>query len=302
VARGRFPIGSGSLPFTAPQFDLLSTATPLNPPNARWKRGITWEPLCPEADGTYDPCTAIVDNAEAPGEAVLAPAPPEKSATTGWSIRGATAFTAYSRIDCSPVGQWDQLSDVNRQALIRAEARFVETAFWSGVVGGQTIVFPHLAYSGPVIFDGEDLMQPNPVVVEATPQTIAVGLGMLEDAMRDCYPGVATIHMPIRLAALAVEAHLIAPRSGVMYTTTIGSKVVIGDYPGTAPDGTTSPGATWLFATGEVFFARDSAPTVFATVESFDRNVNTVEVLAERTYVIGWDCCLTAIPILNGEL
>ena len=301
MTRGRFPIGSGSLPFTAPSFDLLSTATLLDLPNARWKMGITWEPLCPESSGTYDPCTAVVDNAEAPGDAVQAPAPPVKAATTDWQIRGATAFTAYSRIDCSPVGQWDQLSPANQQALIRSEARFVETAFWSGVAGGQTIVFPHLA-ADTEVSDGEDLLQPAATIVEATPQTIAVGLGMLEDAMRDCYPGVATIHMPIRLAALAVEAHLIAPRSGVMYTTTIGSKVVIGDYPGTAPDGTTAPGVTWMYVTGEVFFTRDREPTGFRPVESFDRNVNTVEMIAERTYVIGWDCCLLAIPILNGEL
>ena len=298
MTRGRYPIGSGALPFTAPSFDLLSTATPLDLPDARWKMGITWEPLCPESSGTYDPCTAVVDNA---GAAEPAPAPPEKAATTDWQIRGATAFMAYSRIDCSPVGQWDQLSPTNQQALIRSEARFVETAFWSGVAGGQTIVFPHLAADAEVS-DGEDLLQPAATVVEGTPQTIAVGLGMLEDAMRDCYPGVATIHMPIRLAALAAEAHLIASRSGVMYTTTIGSKVVIGDYPGTAPDGSTSPGVTWLYATGEVFFTRDREPTGFRPVESFDRNVNTVEMLAERTYVIGWDCCLLAIPILNGEL
>jgi hypothetical protein len=301
VARGRFPIGSGALPFTAPSFDLLSTATPLSLPDARWKMGITWEPLCPEASGTYDPCTALVDNAEAPGDAVPAPGPPEKSATTEWQIRGATPFTAYSRIDCSPVGQWDQLSDVNRQALIRSESRFVETAFWSGVAGGQTVVFPHLAANAEVS-DGEDLLQPAATVVETTPQTIAVGLGMLEDAMRDCYPGVATIHMPIRLAALAAEASLIAARSGVMYTTTIGSKVVIGDYPGTGPDGTAADGVTWMYATGEVFFARDQQPTGFRPVDSFDRAVNTVEMLAERTYVIGWDCCLLAMPIDNGEV
>lgn len=301
MARGRYPIGSGSLPFTAPQFDLLSTATQLDLPDSRWKMGITWEPLCPESSGTYDPCTAIVDNAEVPGTAVPAPAPPEKAATTEWQIRGATAFTAYSRIDCSPVGQWDQLSATNQQALIRSESRFVETAFWSGVAGGQTVVFPHLA-ADTEVSDGEDLLQPAATVVETTPQIIEVGLGMLEDAMRDCYPGVATIHMPIRLASLAAEAHLIAPRAGVMYTTTLGSKVVIGDYPGTAPDGMSAPGTTWLYATGEVFFARDRDIPRFRNVEMFDRDVNTLEVLAERTYVIGWDCCLMAIPILNGEL
>lgn len=297
MARGRLLISSGTLPFTAPTFDLLSTATQLDLADAHWRMGITWEPLCPESSGTYDPCTAIVDNA---GTVEQAPAPPAKTATTEWQTRAATAFTAYSRIDCSPVGQWDQLSETNQQALLRSEARFVETAFWTGVAGGQTVVFPHLA-ADTVVEDGGDLLQPAATVVNATPQEIAVGLAMLEDAIRDCYPGVATIHMPIRLAAIAAEHHLLEVRSGRMFTP-IGSKVVIGDYPGTAPDGTVTAGASWMYATGEVFYARERTPTRFSIAEMFDRAVNTVEVLAERTYVIGWDCCLFAVPILNGEI
>lgn len=298
MARGRLLIGSGTLPFTAPQFDLLSTATPLDLPDAHWRMGITWEPLCPESSGTYDPCTAVIDQG---GDVVRAPAPPEKSATTEWQTRAATAFTAYSRIDCSPVGQWDQLSESNQQALIRSEARFVETAFWSGVAGGQTVVYPHLA-ADSTVEDGSDLLQPAATVVTDTPQEIVIGLGMLEDAMRDCYPGVATIHMPVRLASIAASHDLMTTRSGRAFTTSLGSKVVVGDYPGTAPDGTTTEDVTWMYATGEVFFAREPNPTRFTMAESFDRNVNTVEVIAERTYVIGWDCCLLAIPILNGEL
>lgn len=298
MARGRLLISSGTLPFTAPQFDLLSTATQLDLPDAHWRMGITWEPLCPESSGTYDPCTAIVENA---GEVEQAPEPPAKSATTAWQTRAATAFTAYSRIDCSPVGQWDQLSEVNQQALLRSEARFVETAFWSGAVAGQTVVFPHLAADTEVT-DGGDLLQPAATVVTTTAQEIAIGIGMLEDAMRDCYPGVATIHMPIRLAALASMHDLIEARAGRMFTK-IGSKVVVGDYPGTAPDGSTPPvGTTWMYATGEVFYSRERTPTRFSVAESFDRDVNTVKVIAERTYVLGWDCCLFAIPILNGEL
>lgn len=298
MARGRLLIDSGMLPFTTPSYDLLSTATQLDLADAHWRMGIRWEPLCPESSGTYDPCAAVIDNA---GEADQAPAPPAKAATTEWQIRAAIPFTAYSRIDCSPVGQWDQLSGMNQQALLRSEASYVETTFWAGVVAGQEVVFPHLAAESPVT-DGGDLLQPAATIVNSTAQEIAVGLGMLEDAMRDCYPGVATIHMPIRLAAIAAEHYLIASRSGVMYTTTVGSKVVIGNYPGTAPDGTTAPGVTWMYATGDVFFVREREPHGFTPIESLDRDVNTVSMLAERTYVIGWDCCLLAIPILSGEL
>lgn len=87
-----------------------------------------------------------------------------------------------------------------------------------------------------------------------------------------------------------------------MYTTSAGSKVALGNYPGTAPNNIEQPGVTWVYATGEVFFQRETTPTVFTNVASLDRSVNTLSVLAERTYVIGWDCCLLAIPIINNEV
>jgi hypothetical protein len=161
----------------------------------------------------------------------------------------------------------------NQQALIRSESRFVETAFWSGVAGGQTVVFPHLAADSE-FSDGEDLLQPvgnGRNDVHAAGRT--VGIGMLEDAIRDCYPGMSrrfTCRFALQVNSSA-EANLIAPRFGVMLTRSIGSKVVIGDYPGTAPDGTSTAGVTWIYATGEVFFARDREPSGFRPADSFDR-------------------------------
>jgi hypothetical protein len=302
MSRGRFLVNADQLPFTTAQFDLLSTATQIDPADNKWRLGITWEPTCPEAATTYDPCISVLAS---DGTVTPVPGPDTDPATKAetweWQVRGATPFTAYSRIDCSPVGLWEQLSSRNQQALIRSETRAVEETFWTGIAD-LGVVFPHLA-ADTVITDGEDLLQPAAATLTSTPQEIVIAIGMLEAAMRDCYPGVATIHMPTRLAAIAAEHDLIAPRAGVMYTTSLGSKVVIGDYPGTAPDGTTPPaGTTWMYATGEVFYAREREPHSFRAVESFDRDVNTLSTIAERTYVIGWDCCLFAIPVLNGEL
>jgi len=292
-------MSSDALPFTSPSYDLLSTATQLDLADGHWRMGLTWEQFCPDTSGTYDPCVTVTDDG---GEAVLADPPDPKAATWEQLTRGATPFTAYSRADCAPVGEWTQLGERNRLSLIRSESRFVEDTFWTGVAeaGGQTTVFPHLAADAEVT-DAEDLIQPAATVVTAIPQTIEVGIGMLEQAMRECYAGVATLHVPIRLASLMAEAYLLAPRAGIMYTSTVGSKVVLGEYPGTSPAGVSTPGVTWVYATGEVFFMREAAPHSFRPVESLDRDVNTLAMIAERTYVIGWDCCLLAIPILNGE-
>jgi len=293
MSRGRFQIESDVLPFTSPAFDLLTTATQLDlTSNAHWRMGLQWQPMCPDAEGTYGECTSPDGT----------PLPAPKGETWGWETRGATPVTVYSRVDCAPVGQWEQLSARNQQALLRSEARELERIFWTGEAetGGGVSTWPHLA-ANTTVADGDDLLQPAATVVTAIPQTIEVGIGMLEAAMRECYPGVATLHVPIRLGALMAEAYLLTPRSGVMYTSSVGSKVVLGEYPGTATDGTDTPGVTWVYATGAVFFQREAAPHTFTAVESFDRDVNTLSMIAERTYVVGWDCCLLAIPILNGE-
>ena len=293
MSRGRYNIGGDALPFTSPSFGLLSVATPLEIAEpTKWKLGLQWRAICPDANGTHGECTDITG----------VPLAPAKSETWDQETRGATPVTVYSRTDCAPVGEWDQLGERNRTALLRSEERELERIFWTGDAGDGVIsVFPHLEATAPVI-DGNDLLQPAVTVVTNTPQTIEVGVGMLEDAMRDCYPGVATLHVPLRLAALMAEAYLLtAPRSGQVFTSSLGSKVAFGNYPGNPPGMDPLPGVTWIYATGSVFYMREPVPHTFRPVESFDRGVNTLSMIAERTYVIGWDCCLMAIPIINGE-
>lgn len=282
--------------FTAPQFGLLTTATELALTGNHWRMGVVWEDLCPDVAGTYNPCVTIVDTA---GEPAPADPPDPKAPTFGRETRGATPFTAYASIECSPVGSWDLIPEWGRLGLQRAEEQFVENVFWTGAIGGSPSAFPHLAATADFV-DGEDLLQPAAVVVTTDPQPLEVGLGMLEQAARDCYPGQATIHMPLRLGSLLADRHEVVARGGKMQTIA-GSFIVLGaGYPGTAPDGTTDAGVSWVYATGPVFFQRDQA-VQFDEVASLDRSVNTVNIITERTYVVGFTCCLLAIPILNGD-
>lgn len=296
MSRGRFLLSRDAVPFTAPQFDLLSAATQLDTADGHWRMGVTWEPLCPESDATVDPCTAVTDDG---GTAVPFQDPPEKTATTEWQIRGAVPFTAYAEIDCSPVGVWDDLPSRAQQALTRSEVYAVERAFWTGTAGsvGTETVYPHLAADTEVT-DGGDLLQPAVDQVSTTAAEPHSALAELEAALRDCYPGVGTIHVPIEMYGLMMESNLLESRSGQMFTR-LGNRVVLGGgYTGSAPDGTSTPGEYWVYATGQVFYQRDQIRR-FDIVESFDRDVNTVKVITERTYVVGWDCCLLGIPMLN---
>lgn len=287
----RLPIDV-NLPFTAPQYGLLSTATNLDLQDPHWQMGINYEPLCPHAATTYSVCTSGLDNVEDD----LAD-PTAKEATTEWAVRGSTPFTVRTQIDCSPVGVWEEFPERVEQSLTRAEEYAVEQAFWTGLTEGNTdqkVVYPHLAHDGDDIEDNDVLLQPEVTVVSTTPMPIRPAVGLLEAAIRECYPGVATLHVPL---ALSTEMRRVARERSGLITTFAGSKVVLGGgYPGTAPDGSSQAGVYWIYATGEMFYNRGELHT-HERVDGLDTDVNTLSLMAERTYVVGWNCCLYAVPV-----
>jgi hypothetical protein len=56
-----------------------------------------------------------------------------------------------------------------------------------------------------------------------------------------------------------------------------------------------------MYATGAVFYFRGDV-MVNPRAESLDRSVNTVKMIAERTYVLGWDCCHFAVQTSLGGI
>jgi hypothetical protein len=86
-------------------------------------------------------------------------------------------------------------------------------------------------------------------------------------------------------------------------TTKNGNKVAIGGgYPGSGPDGAPrAANTTWLYATGNVFGYRSNVRVRAPQgAESIDRSNNTIKMIAERTYVLGWDCCHFAVQAFLG--
>jgi hypothetical protein len=253
--------------------------------------GITYEVVCPAASLTYDPCLAVTGVGSAPP-------PPAKAATSDTSLRGATAFTAFEEIDCSPLGFYDDAIPKATDALTRSEMYQVENAFWTGQAGGQQVVWPHLAAVSPLVVDGI-VMQTAAVTGAGVALDPVEGLGILESKLAACYDGVGVIHLPIELLP-ALKTHSLIERQGAQLRTTAGNLVALGaGYPGTGPSGQTTSGALWMYATGAVFAYRSDIRS-FPKEQSFDRNVNTVKAVAERTYVIGWDCCHFGVPITSG--
>ena len=255
-----------------------------------WQQGITWIERCPVGDTTYDECTSVTGTG-AP------PEPPAKTANVDQTFRGALPFTVYAEFECSPVGI-PEAESIASDALDRVEQQQVEAAFWTGSAGGQQVVFPHLAADTEVL-DGDIVLQPvaSPVVTGAD---VAHALGELEQELADCYSGQGLIHVP-QSALPTLKAWNLATVVDGRLVTPAGNLIVAGTgYTGSAPDGTAAAdGTAWIYATGAAWGYR-SDPYVSRLRDSLDRTSNTIRMLAERTYLIGFECCLLAAHIVLG--
>jgi hypothetical protein len=227
-----------------------------------------------------------------------------KTATsTGLDDFAAEPFTVYSRIDCGPVGFWDQADERARRALLGGEARAVERAFWTGDLLGPNVLNPHLAADTAIVAGGLTVQQAATVVVSGGPANgvpFPEAIGLVEGALASCLGGYGTIHVP-RWTAATFGAEELVFRDGQNLRTMLGTPVAAGaGYVGTGPDGSTPPaGSAWIYGTGPVTVRRGGV-RVFSREESFDRFENRVAMIAERTYVVSWECCLFALLVDVG--
>lgn len=257
-----------------------------------WQNGVTWVERCPDGGTTYDECLAVTGTGGPP------PEPPAKADNVDQTFRGATPFTVVAEFDCSPVGLRDA-ETVASDALARVEQQQVEAAFWTGSAGAQTVVFPHLAADTEVL-DAQDIVLQTAASPAVTGADAAQALGELEADLATCYAGQGIIHVPrVALPTLAAW-NLVEERDGRLYTTAGNLVVVGGGYTGSGPDGAApADGTAWIYATGAVFGYRGDVQ-VRSPRESIDRSANTMRMIAERTYVLGFECCLLAAHIVLG--
>jgi hypothetical protein len=286
-----------SLPdlFLPASFGLSSVVNWITPSDTHWAGGVQYDVDCTEVSVTLMTCISGVPSDPAP----------TKSVTWSHATRGARAFTVFDRADCSPVGSdW---YEVGQQKVLKALTQSgpiqLERTFWSGVSGAApALVYPNLTSTGPIFDDtGRILLQPSSTLVSGAPLDVVEGLGQLENTAAACYDGELTIHVPLRIAA-ELEAKALIYRDGSIIRTYCGSKVAIGrGYVSTIGPGASTPpvGSTWMFATGPIFGIRGT-PRTFSPVESFDRSVNTVQMIAEQTFLLGWQCCLTGVLVTTG--
>lgn len=281
--------------FTPQPYGLMSVVQTVSAGTSHWQNGITWQSRCmnPMGNGTYDECIAVTGIGGPP------PEPSAKTENVELIDRGATPFTVYAKFECAPVGVADA-NKIATDALAKSETWQVERSFWTGIVDGKMIAFPHLTANAEVDDAQGILLQTAAVTVTGTPVDIATGLGLLEKQLADCYNGEGVIHVPMQLLPTLDAWGLVKASNGVLKTLN-GNLVAVGaGYTGSSPAGAVATaGTAWMYATGAIMMYRGDVK-IAPVNESINRANNTVKMIAERTYVLGWDCCHAAVLIDVG--
>jgi hypothetical protein len=167
-------------------------------------------------------------------------------------------FTVYAYNNDDVIGHSiDEHLANTIQRLVATEQRSVEEQLWSMLQAGAS----------------------STTTLTTLPQGVA--LGYLEQILAQNYGGTGVIHMS-RLAATFLWEYLEV--QGGKLVTKLGTSVVAG----AGYDNITTPGDDFtMFASGPVVLYRGDVDT---REQALDRAVNQASIIAQRDYVLGWDC------------
>lgn len=274
-------------------YGLLSAVETVPDGDSKWKLGVAYQPdACEPAHSTQISCPLddIEDFRKTP-------------TSEGIPTRGSNTVTLYTWIDCSPVGSWDEYERRTDDALDAGAHRALENIFWTGEITqpGDAVYYPHLASNAEVFdteYETEILLQTAAVVPVTGAVSVTQAIGILEGAMGECYPGVPVLHVPRVALAHLSENYLIERRGDKLFTSGGSHVAAGGGYPGTAPDGT-DPAypITWFYATGAINMRVSETKFTSSQEAALRRDINSMVLIAERTYSLGWDCCHFAVQV-----
>lgn len=276
--------------FVSDPHSLESVVNWMTVTDPHWNGGIKYDVDCGDVAVTSMTCISG------------SPSSMTKAHTFRQITRGARPFTVYAEVDCTP----DQLFwDTSKQSALRALANTrtvqLERTFWSGASGGAP-VFPNLSDIGPIYDNtGEILLQPSATIISGSPLDIVEGLGRLEEAFGDCYPGQGVIHVPAELASTLGVRNLVRHEGNKLLTHNDDVVVLGNGYSLTiGPGGTTPPtGSAWIHMTSPIFGIKGQ-PRTFDPVTTLNRDTDTMKMIAEQTFVLAWECCLVSVLVTLG--
>lgn len=176
----------------------------------------------------------------------------------GWGEELDT-FTVSGMFECSPVGLTLAEAEDNSVAdLQRHEEGTVEKQLWDQTLSAATAVE---GVTGPLSADA--------------------ALGVLEHYIAREYGSQGVIHAPRHLIP-SLDVELKGQR---LVSKRLGTPVVAGGGYGDVGESTT------LVASPAMVGYRSAVEVVGDPTQTFDRGTNLVQVLSQRTYLIGFDTC-----------
>jgi hypothetical protein len=254
---------------TPRRFGLFSVAEVEDVTDPHALMGVQWEPLtCDRAHSTSDGCPCVTEN---------------KVFTPGTQPQDATPFVVHGSWQCAKLGTTvEAAARAARAQLEIGEQQAVEWELWTGTAGAG----PRLAHPDTV-----DLGE-----VRCATDLLAA----IEDYTAAAFNANPVIHVPRPVVPYLVADHLITTVAGSRLETTLGVPVAAGAgyaEANTGPDGTPAPaGSWWVYVTGPIKVWRGPIVAVPDPGEAgFMRCSNELVALAERTYLVGWDCITAAV-------
>ena len=124
---------------------------------------------------------------------------------------------------------------------------------------------------------------------DATAYPIHIGLGLAEQAISETYEAQGVLHMS-RLTAMACAPFLKV--EGGRMLTALGTPVVVGA--GYVSGSSTATDLGTILATGPLVMYRGDIDT---RENAVNKAINSVSIIAQRDYVIGWDCSALAVDV-----
>ena len=119
-------------------------------------------------------------------------------------------------------------------------------------------------------------------LVDLTANELWYGLGYVEQVLAETYGGQGVIHMS-RLTATMLSDQL--HTEGGRLFTVMGTPVVAGG--GYDQVGSSAPSTGMIYGSGPLVLYRGDVDT---RQSALDRSVNKASIVAQRDYVLGWDC------------
>lgn len=179
------------------------------------------------------------------------------------------AFTVYAYNTDAVPGKTLAEHEQNAIArLLNGEQRAVEEVLWA------------------------QLLTADPVPTDMTGFPGWLGLGYIEQAIAETYGSEGVIHMN-RFAASALSLHLRV--EGGMMRTLLGTPVVVGG--GYDPLPSPIESTATIFGSGPLALWRGDVDT---RENAIDKALNDVSIVAQRDYVLGWDCFAVGATIELG--